>query len=430
MRVLIVGSGGREHAMAWQCAQGEHIEQVIVVPGNPGTASEPKVRNKAADIADNDALIAVAKRESVDLMIVGPEQPLVNGLVDACQSADIACFGPTASGAQLEGSKSFTKAFLQRHGIPTASYATFEDFESARAHIEQRGAPCVVKADGLAAGKGVVVAQTTEAAIEAAEDMLVDERFGGASQRIVVEDFLVGEEASLIAVTDGTHVVPLASSQDHKARDNGDRGPNTGGMGAYSPAPVLSGTVLDRAVREILEPTVAGLRADGINYVGILYAGLMIDDSGQARVLEYNCRLGDPETQPIMRRLRTPLDKVCTAAINGTLTELTIHWDERASSGVVMAAEGYPGSATTGNPINGLSDAEALDTVKVFQAGTRRDSDALVTAGGRVLCVTALGDNITSASRAAYAGVEAISWQGAFYREDIGHRAISRERDA
>ncbi|MEL6367170.1 MAG: phosphoribosylamine--glycine ligase, partial [Pseudomonadota bacterium] len=291
-------------------------------------------------------------------------------------------------------------------------------------------APCVVKADGLAAGKGVVVAQTTEAAIEAAEDMLVDERFGGASQRIVVEDFLVGEEASLIAVTDGTHVVPLASSQDHKARDNGDRGPNTGGMGAYSPAPVLSGTVADRAVQEILEPTVAGLRADGINYVGILYAGLMIDDSGQARVLEYNCRLGDPETQPIMRRLRTPLDKVCTAAINGTLTELTIHWDERASSGVVMAAEGYPGSATTGNPINGLSDAEALDTVKVFQAGTRRDSDALVTAGGRVLCVTALGDNITSASRAAYAGVEAISWQGAFYREDIGHRAISRERDA
>ncbi|MEM6817545.1 MAG: phosphoribosylamine--glycine ligase [Pseudomonadota bacterium] len=430
MRILIVGSGGREHAMAWQCAQGEHVQEVIVVPGNPGTASEPKVRNLAADIAGNDALIAIAKRESIDLIIVGPEQPLVNGLVDACQSAGIACFGPTAAGAELEGSKSFTKAFLERHGIPTASYASFEDFESARLHIEQRGAPCVVKADGLAAGKGVVVAQTAEEAILAAQEMLVDERFGGASRRIVIEDFLVGEEASLIAVTDGTHIVPLASSQDHKARDNGDRGPNTGGMGAYSPAPVLSGAVADRAMREILEPTIAGLRADGIDYVGFLYAGLMIDDGGQARVLEYNCRLGDPETQPIMRRLRTPLDQICLAALNGTLSELTVQWDERASLGVVMAAEGYPASATTGNTINGMSDAEALGSVKVFQAGTQRQGDSLVTAGGRVLCITALGDNITAASHAAYEGVQKISWQGAFCRDDIGHRAISRERDA
>ena len=429
MRVLIVGSGGREHAMAWQCARGAHIEQVIVTPGNPGTANEPHVRNAGVAADDLRGIVELAQREAVDLIIVGPEQPLVAGLVDTCQTAGIPCFGPTAEGAQLEGSKSFSKSFLQRHNIATASYETFDDFDAAEAHILTRGAPCVVKADGLAAGKGVVVADTTETAIAAAHEMLVAERFGGASRQIVVEDFLVGEEASLIAVTDGKTIVPLASSQDHKARDAGDTGPNTGGMGAYSPAPVLSDDVAERALAEVLRPTLAGLQADGIDYIGFLYAGRMIDSSGKAHVLEFNCRLGDPETQPIMRRLKTPLDLICCAALNGRLDEMDIEWHGAASLGVVMAAEGYPGSARTGDAISGLPDAERVEGVKVFHAGTNARGSTVQTAGGRVLCVTAMGRTTTDAATNAYRGVAAINWPGAFYRNDIGHRAIARESD-
>lgn len=429
MRVLIVGSGGREHAMAWQCAQGPHVEQVIVTPGNPGTANEPHVRNAAVAADDIPGLVELAQREAVDLVIVGPEQPLVAGLVDACQTSGIPCFGPTRDGAQLEGSKSFSKSFLQRHGIATASYETFDNFDAAKTHILERGAPCVVKADGLAAGKGVVVAQTTAIAIDAAHEMLVAQRFGGASAQIVVEDFLVGEEASLIAVTDGKTIVPLASSQDHKARDVGDLGPNTGGMGAYSPAPVLSGAVADRALAEVLEPTLQGLRSDGIDYIGFLYAGLMINADGKAHVLEFNCRLGDPETQPIMRRLNTPLDLICCAALNGRLGELDIEWHSEVSLGVVMAAEGYPGTAKTGDPISGLTAAETLDSVKIFHAGTVARGTQIQTAGGRVLCVTAMGRTTSGAAAKAYEGVAAIQWPGAFYRDDIGYRAIAREND-
>ncbi|MEM9171503.1 MAG: phosphoribosylamine--glycine ligase [Pseudomonadota bacterium] len=426
MRVLIIGSGGREHAMAWQCAQSG--ARVWVAPGNAGTHLELNVCNVDIAASDYDALIEFAQNNDIDLTLIGPEQPLVDGIVDRFQAQGLACFGPNAAAAQLEGSKAFSKSFLQRHKIPTASHQTFSDIAAATAHIRQRGAPCVIKADGLAAGKGVVVAQSVDEALQAAQAMLVDARFGDASRQIVVEDFLPGEEASFIAITDGQHILPLATSQDHKARDDGDLGPNTGGMGAYSPAPVMSDAVTQHVMRDVIQPTLAGLAADGINYCGFLYAGLMIDAEGKARVLEFNCRLGDPETQPIMRRLITPLQTLCTAALDGTLAQLEVEWTHQAALGVVLASEGYPITARNGDVISGIAAAERLSGVKVFHAGTRGTDGEIVTAGGRVLCVSALGDTITDAKVNAYEAAAAIHFDGMFCRTDIGYRAIDRER--
>ncbi|MEL6868159.1 MAG: phosphoribosylamine--glycine ligase [Pseudomonadota bacterium] len=427
-RILIVGGGGREHAMAWQCAQ--TAGEVLVAPGNAGTAREPRVRNVAVNADDIDALIALATRESIDLTIVGPEQPLVAGIVDRFHAAGLACFGPTAQASQLEGSKAFSKAFLARHNIPTASHAVFTDFTEAEQHIRTRGAPCVIKADGLAAGKGVVIADTVETACDAARDMLVDNQFGSASSRIVVEDFLQGEEASFIAITDGRTLLSLATSQDHKARDEGDQGPNTGGMGAYSPAPVVTEAVQQHVVDDIMLPTLRGLADDGIDYCGFLYAGLMIDTDGCASVLEFNCRLGDPETQPILRRLQTPLHTLCRAALEGSLADVDTAWEDGAALGVVLASAGYPQSSRTGDVIDGLQRAASKQGIKVFHAGTRSDAAgrALVS-GGRVLCVTALGPSVQAAADSAYDAAQLIEWPGRFMRRDIGHRAIARERN-
>ncbi|MEL6951395.1 MAG: phosphoribosylamine--glycine ligase, partial [Pseudomonadota bacterium] len=427
MRVLVVGGGGREHALAWCCARSPRVDEVLVAPGNAGSAQEPGVRNVAVAAGDIAGLIDLARRESVDLVIVGPEQPLVDGIADQLTAAGIACFGPNAEASQLEASKSFTKAFLDRHGIPTASFERFTAFDAARDYIERTGAPLVVKADGLAAGKGVVVADSVAMAVEAARAMLVDGQFGDASREIVVEAFLEGEEASFIAITDGNTLLPLATSQDHKARDEGDRGPNTGGMGAYSPAPVVTDAVAEHVMRDIMLPTLEGLAKDGIDYVGFLYAGLMIDSTGQARVLEFNCRLGDPETQPILMRLASDLTVLAEAAIAGTLDTVSIEWDPRASLGVVMAAGGYPGSYDNGAVIRGL-DAVG-DAAKVFHAGTREEGDDIVTAGGRVLTVCALGATVAEAAEQAYAAADAIDWKDCYRRNDIGYRAIQRERD-
>ena len=427
MRVLVVGGGGREHALAWCCARSPRVDEVLVAPGNAGTAQEPGVRNVAVAADDIAGLIDLAQRESVELVIIGPEQPLVDGIADQLTAAGIKCFGPNAEASQLEASKSFTKAFLDRHGIPTASFERFTDFDAARDYIERTGAPLVVKADGLAAGKGVVVADSVEMAVEAARAMLVDGQFGDASREIVVEAFLEGEEASFIAITDGKTLLPLATSQDHKARDEGDRGPNTGGMGAYSPAPVVTDAVAEHVMRDIMLPTLEGLAKDGIDYVGFLYAGLMIDSTGQARVLEFNCRLGDPETQPILMRLASDLTVLAEAAIARTLDSVSIEWDPRASLGVVMAAGGYPGKYDSGAVIHGL-DAIG-DSAKVFHAGTRQQGDDVVTAGGRVLTVCALGDTVAEAARQVYAAVDVIDWTDCYRRRDIGYRAIQRERD-
>ena len=427
MRVLVVGGGGREHALAWCCARSPRVDEVLVAPGNAGTAQEPGVRNVAVAADDIAGLIDLAQRESVELVIIGPEQPLVDGIADQLTAAGIKCFGPNAEASQLEASKSFTKAFLDRHGIPTASFERFTDFDAARDYIERTGAPLVVKADGLAAGKGVVVADSVEMAVEAARAMLVDGQFGDASREIVVEAFLEGEEASFIAITDGKTLLPLATSQDHKARDEGDRGPNTGGMGAYSPAPVVTDAVAEHVMRDIMLPTLEGLAKDGIDYVGFLYAGLMIDSTGQARVLEFNCRLGDPETQPILMRLASDLTVLAEAAIARTLDSVSIEWDPRASLGVVMAAGGYPGKYDSGAVIHGL-DAIG-DSAKVFHAGTRQQGDDVVTAGGRVLTVCALGDTVAEAARQAYGAVDVIDWTDCYRRRDIGYRAIQRERD-
>ena len=414
MRILVIGGGGREHALAWCCARSDRVDAVIVAPGNAGTAREPKVRNADTAANDIDALLLLATREHIDLAIVGPEQPLVDGISDRFAEAGIACFGPSAAASQLEASKAFSKAFLQRHGIPTAAFERFDDFDAARAYIEARGAPLVVKADGLAAGKGVVVAHR------------VEERFGAASREIVVEEFLAGEEASFIAITDGKTLLPLATSQDHKARDDGDSGPNTGGMGAYSPAPVVTDTVAEHVMNDIMLPTLRGLRDDGIDYVGFLYAGLMIDGDGKAKVLEFNCRLGDPETQPILMRLRSDLAELAERAIAGSLDGMTIDWDPRAALGVVLAAGGYPGDYRSGDVIEGLD--RVGDDAKVFHAGTRLDDDRVVTAGGRVLTVCALGDSVADAAARAYAAADEIGWPDCFRRNDIGHRAIARER--
>jgi len=425
MKVLVVGSGGREHAIAWTCAQSGH--EVLVAPGNAGTAREPGVRNVPVSSDDIDDLIALAKAKDVDLTIVGPEAPLVVGVVDQFQEAGLACFGPSANAAQLEGSKAFTKNFLARHNIPTGAYRNFTDLGKALAYIREQGAPIVIKADGLAAGKGVIVALNVEEAVQAATDMLTGGRFGSAGATIVVEEFLAGEEASFIVITDGTTVLPLATSQDHKARDEGDTGPNTGGMGAYSPAPVVTPEIEARIMDEVIRPTLDGMKKDGANYVGFLYAGLMIMADGTPKVIEFNCRMGDPETQPILARLKSDLAAICSATLDGTLNEITAEWDERAALGVVMAAGGYPGSYAKGKRIAGLDESYA-ESQKVFHAGTAEDGDDVVTSGGRVLCVVGLGDSVANAAGQAYDAVDKICWEDVYLRRDIGHRAIAREQ--
>lgn len=426
MKVLIIGSGGREHALAWKAAQSPQVEQVFVAPGNPGTAQESHVANVSIAVDNVDALVQFARENQIGLTIVGPEIPLVLGLVDAFNAAGLACFGPVRQAARLEGSKSFSKDFLARHHIPTAAYGTFTDTADAIAYIQSVGAPIVVKADGLAAGKGVVVASTEAEAIAAATEMLAGGAFGAAGRKIVIEEFLPGEEASFIVMADGEHILPLATSQDHKARDDGDRGPNTGGMGAYSPAPVVTAEIHARVMREVIEPTIRGMAAEGSPYIGFLYAGLMILPDGTPKVLEFNCRFGDPETQPIMMRLKSDLVSLCLAALDKKLHHVTAQWDERSALGVVMAAGGYPETFRKGDVISGLP-MNATPDVKVFHSGTALQDGNLVTSGGRVLCVTALGDNVSAAQTHAYDAVEHIHWQDAFYRRDIGYRAIARE---
>jgi len=434
MKVLVIGAGGREHAIAWRLIQGPSVDEVLVAPGNAGTAQEPGVRNLACDTSDFDALVTMVERESIDLTIVGPEVPLVAGIREHFDAHGLPCFGPSSAAAQLEGSKSFAKDFMARHQIPTGAYATFSDLDAALDYVRGGAIPVVIKADGLAAGKGVVVAQTAAQAEAALVDMLSANRFGEAGARVVVEEFLAGEEASFICVCDGTTAVALASSQDHKARDDGDLGPNTGGMGAYSPAPVISPAIHARVMREVIEPTVAGMAADGVVYQGFLYAGLMIAADGSPRVIEFNCRLGDPEAQPLLMRLSSDLAQVCLSALRGELSQCELEFDSRAALGVVMAAGGYPANYATGAVIGGLQDqgmasAEAdAGALKVFHAGTRETAAGVVTAGGRVLCVTALGSSVAQAQQLAYRRVGNIEWEGAYWRRDIGYRAVQRER--
>ncbi|MCP3675339.1 MAG: phosphoribosylamine--glycine ligase [Gammaproteobacteria bacterium] len=426
MQVLVIGSGGREHALAWKTAQSEKVKKVFVAPGNAGTAQEDKIENIAIAADDYDGLLVFAMENSIDLTIVGPEAPLVDGLVNQFSEAGLACFGPDQGAAQLEGSKAFTKDFLARNNIPTAAYGNFTDIEAAKAFVIEQGTPIVIKADGLAAGKGVIIAENQAEAFAAIEDMLEGNRFGDAGHRVVVEEFLKGEEASFIVMVDGKNILPLATSQDHKARDNGDLGPNTGGMGAYSPAPVVTDEIFQRVMKEVIEPTVDGMAKEGNSYVGFLYAGLMIEGGG-LKVLEYNCRFGDPETQPIMMRLKSSLAELCLLAVQGRLEGVTAQWDERAAVGVVLAAGGYPDSYDKGDKI--IFPKEPLaEGLKIFHAGTGRDSDRdIVTNGGRVLCVTALGDNVTKAQAAAYKLVEQVKWNNVYYRTDIAYRAINRE---
>jgi phosphoribosylamine--glycine ligase len=423
MKILIVGSGGREHALAWKAKQSTKVEQVFVAPGNAGTALEPGIENVAIAVDDITALLDFAQKEAIGLTIIGPEVPLVAGIVDRFQEAGLKCFGPTAKAAQLEGSKSFCKDFMARHLIPTAEYQTFTDKAQALAYIQQKGAPIVVKADGLAAGKGVIVALTIEEANAAVEDMLSGNVFGEAGHRVVIEEFLAGEEASFIVIADGKHALPMATSQDHKARDDGDKGPNTGGMGAYSPAPVVTPEIHARVMREVIEPTLRGLAADGLPYTGFLYAGLMIAPDGSVKVLEYNCRFGDPETQPIMMRLKSDLVVLCEAALAGELDKIDTDWDERAALGVVLAAGGYPDAYRKGDVISGLPAQESEDR-KVFHAGTQQAGDKIVTAGGRVLCACALGRDIQEAQSKAYELTRSIHWDNVYYRTDIGFKAI------
>ena len=425
MKVLIIGGGGREHAFAWKIAQSPRVLRVFVAPGNAGTSREPKVVNVPIAAEDLPALLTFANQQEIDLTIVGPEAPLVAGIVDYFQAAGRRCFGPTAMAARLEGSKAYAKDFLARHAIPTAAYATFSEVTQAIAYLHAHGTPMVIKADGLAAGKGVVVAKTLEESIAAARELLEQKTLGSAGAQIVIEEILDGEEVSFIVLCDGKHVLPLASSQDHKTRDDGDCGPNTGGMGAYSPAPVLDEHLQQRVMEEIILPTVQGLAADGTPYVGFLYAGLMIGRDGVPRVLEYNCRCGDPETQPILLRLRTDLVDLCEAALDGRLDQMYAEWDPRTALGVVLAAAGYPGTVRKGDPIRGLDTAWSPGC-KVFHAGTVDLAGEVVTNGGRVLCACALGDSVEAAQHLAYTVADRIHWEGRFYRRDIGYRAIGR----
>jgi phosphoribosylamine--glycine ligase len=427
MNILIIGSGGREHALAWKAAQSPLADTVYVAPGNAGTALESSVENADVDTSDFQALIAFALNKEIGLTIVGPEAPLVNGVVDAFTAAGLKIFGPSRGAAQLEGSKAFTKDFLARHEIPTAAYGNFTDIDEALAYLDEVGAPIVVKADGLAAGKGVIVAMTLDEARSAVRDMLSGNAFGEAGHRVVIEEFLDGEEASFIVMADGKNALPMATSQDHKRVGDGDTGLNTGGMGAYSPAPVVTHEIYQRIMDEVINPTISGMAKEGFPYTGFLYAGLMIMPDGTPKVIEYNCRFGDPETQPIMLRMRSDLVVHCLTALEGKLDEETTEWDERCSLGVVMAAGGYPGDYRTGDVISGLPEEPAEDS-KVFHAGTRMEEGEVVTAGGRVLCVTALGHSVSEAQQKAYALVDTISWDDAFCRRDIGYRAIAREK--
>ncbi|HVL01279.1 MAG TPA: phosphoribosylamine--glycine ligase [Dongiaceae bacterium] len=427
MNILIIGNGGREHALAWKVAQSPKVEKVFVAPGNAGTALEAKVENVAIDVLAIDQLVQFAQQNNVYLTIVGPEAPLVNGVVDAFRAAKLKCFGPTQNAAQLEGSKAFTKDFLARHKIPTASYGNFTEIDKAVAYIKQQGAPIVVKADGLAAGKGVILAQTEAEAIAAVNDMLAGNKFGDAGSRVVIEEFLVGEEASFICMVDGENVLPMATSQDHKARDNGDKGPNTGGMGAYSPAPVVTPEISQRIMDEVIYPTVRGMADEGNIYTGFLYAGVMISADGTPKVLEFNCRFGDPETQPIMMRLQSDLVALIDLALEGKLNQADAQWDPRASLGVVMAAGGYPDDYKKGDIILGLPEQEQ-ENGKVFHAGTTQKDGRVVTNGGRVLCAVALGDTVAQAQARAYDLVKQINWSNVYYRDDIGYRAVERER--
>jgi phosphoribosylamine--glycine ligase len=425
MKILVIGSGGREHALAWKLKQSRRVTEVVVAPGNAGTAREAGVRNAAVDPADVGALVALAQRERIDLTVVGPEVPLVAGVVDAFRDAGLRIFGPRKAAARLEGSKAFAKEFLAKHGIPTAKYATFTELEPALAYVRREGAPIVVKADGLAAGKGVVVANTIADAELALHDMLGGGALGGAGRRVVIEGFLSGEEASYIVMCDGSHVLPLATSQDHKRRDDNDLGPNTGGMGAYSPAPVVTPEVEARVLREVIEPTLRGMAADGAPFIGFLYAGLMIDAEGNVSVLEFNVRFGDPETQPILMRLQSDLVELIEAALDGRLDKASIAWDPRPAVGVVIAAHGYPGPVRGGDEIHGL-DATTLTDTKIFHGGTRIDGNRVVSAGGRVLTVCALGDDVAKARARAYSAAERVRLAGSFYRRDIAYRALNR----
>jgi phosphoribosylamine--glycine ligase len=423
--VLVIGSGGREHALAWCAARSNSVGKVYVAPGNAGTATEPGCENVAIDGGDFEALAAFAREHEVALTIVGPEAPLVDGICDFFAERQLRCFGPSGKAAELEGSKSFTKDFLARHGIPTAEYQTFAELTAAKAYVAEKGAPIVIKADGLAAGKGVVVARTEEEANAALERMLRGGAFGLAGERVVIEEFLEGEEASFICLCDGKTALPFATSQDHKARDDGDKGPNTGGMGAYSPAPVVTPEVYDRVMAEVIGPTIRGMAADGAPYTGFLYAGLMITADGTPKVIEFNCRFGDPEAQPVLMRLKSDLVTLCNQAIDGELAGVALDWDPRASLGVVMAAGGYPESYAKGDAISGLEQTDD-DALKVFHAGTRMADGQVVTNGGRVLCVVGLGDDVAEAQAKAYQGVDAIDWKNRYFRTDIGYRAINR----
>jgi len=426
MKILLVGSGGREHALAWKLAQSSKVTKVVVAPGNPGTALEDKVENVVIDAEDIEALLEYAKNNDIDLTVVGPEVPLVKGIVDLFESHGLKCFGPTKGAAQLEGSKAFSKDFFARHNIPTAAYANFTDIDKAVAYIKQQGVPIVVKADGLAAGKGVILAETEDEAIDAVKDMLAGNSFGEAGHRVVIEEFLKGEEASIIVIVDGENYLPMATSQDHKARDEGDKGPNTGGMGAYSPAPVVTDEISQRIMRDVIEPTIKGMAEEGYPFTGFLYAGVMIDDQGNSKVLEYNVRFGDPETQPVMMRLESDLVELIEAALDGELKTQLITWDARSSLGVVMAAGGYPDDYEKGLVIKGIP--KETENSKVFHAGTASKNGEIVTNGGRVLCVVGLAENVTEASKVVYQIVSGIEWTGAFYRNDIGYRAVAYEQ--
>ena len=428
MKVLVIGGGGREHALAWKAAQSPQVDMVFVAPGNAGTALEPNLQNVEINAEDIDGLVAFGLQEEIDLTIVGPEAPLVAGVVDTFAASGLKCFGPSKAASQLEGSKAFSKDFLKKHNIPTAAYGVFTEIEPAVAYVKQQGAPIVVKADGLAAGKGVILAQTEAEAITAITDMLAGNAFGEAGSRVVIEEFLQGEEASFIVMVDGTHVLPMATSQDHKARDNGDLGPNTGGMGAYSPAPVVTDSIYQQAMEDVILPTVEGMAKDGHPYTGFLYAGLMIDANGKAKVLEYNCRFGDPETQPIMMRLQSDLVAHCLAGVDGKLDTQTTQWDPRPALGVVLAAGGYPFDYAKGDAISGLETQ--IDNSKIFHAGTALKDGQTITQGGRVLCATALGNSVSEAQKTAYDLVKNINWSKVYYRTDIGYRAIEREKVA
>lgn len=428
MKVLIIGNGGREHALAWKAKQSPLVRHVFVAPGNAGTQLESCVENVAIEATDIDGLLAFAKAQNIGLTIVGPEAPLVKGVVDAFRAAGLRIFGPTAAAAQLEGSKAFSKDFLARHQIPTAQYQTFTDLSKALAYLEQKGAPIVIKADGLAAGKGVIVATTLAQAQEAVRDMLADNVFGDAGSRVVIEEFLAGEEASFIVMVDGEHVLPMATSQDHKRVGDGDTGPNTGGMGAYSPAPVVTDEVHRKVMEQVIMPTVQGMAAEGNTYTGFLYAGLMIDSQGNPKVIEFNCRFGDPETQPIMLRMQSDLVALCLAACEGRLDQQEAVYDSRAAIGVVLAAGGYPGRYQSNLPIQGLP-VNDVEGEKIFHAGTKLAVGTSLTQGGRVLCATALGETVAQAQERAYELASRIWWEGMFYRKDIGWRAIAREQE-